>query len=165
MKKVQKSETAPEEQLERNPAVETNTETQTEELNSELVDSPEEVAETKSDEIGGGGIKNPPKDEEEEDSIVSPEILEESVDINDGAEGNAGQDSLNDIPVDFEDVGNNSVNEKEAIYVDADIKLQNILNNFNTIQENDISFTKNEDLSVAITYVSEALKAVEKLRK
>lgn len=122
----------------------------------------EENQESSSDDIAGGGIKNPPKIEgEEEDSII-----EETTVINDGAEGNAGQESLNDIPVDFEDVSaGEAEDETNEIYVNADIKLQNILNDLQNIEENVFSFTKNEDLSVAITYVSEAIKQIRKLRK
>lgn len=101
------------------------------------------------DDIAGGGPKNPPKKEEEENSII----------INDGAEGDAGQDSLNEIEVDAEVFDS----EKQSFLASAHIKSMNLLAELKHVRDADISFEKDEDLEVAIVYAEKAVESIEKL--
>lgn len=166
-KAVESAESKEEQVIVETPVTETITET-----------NEEAVVETQADEeIGLPKPKGPkPKtasalaDEEiglpkpKDPKAKSVEGSEETILINDGAEGDAGQNYINDIEVEANDLSA-QVSENELVYTDSDIKLQNILADLKTIEENDISFTKSEDLSVAIVHVEQAIKHIGKLRK
>lgn len=101
--------------------------------------------------------KNPSKIEgEEEDSII-----EETTVINDGAEGDAGQDSINKIEVEAEVFDS----EKQSFLASAHIKSMNLLAELKHVRDADISFEKDENLEVAIVYAEKAVESIEKLRE
>lgn len=116
----------------------------------------EENQESSADDIAGGGPKNPPKIEGEEDDSV----IEETTVINDGADGNAGQDALSEIEYEGEEVP-----AEEDPFISLHVKFKNGLIALEQIRDSRLSPEKDEDLEVAIVYAEQAAKAIEKLIK
>lgn len=147
MKRVQKLDSAPEEKLEDNVLTGSNIESEQDKSLSE--EQSEEYPVDSKTESEEGNIANTP----------------ESTIINDGTEGNAGQDYLNSIEVDADVVEKAKDFEEENTFTSLHIKFQNALTDLERIRDARLSPEKDEDLEVAIVYVGQAAIALEKLRQ